>query len=256
MALAVITGASMGLGAEFARQLAARGHDLVLTARSADRLEELAAEIRGACGVAVQVLPADLALPGAAAQLAEVLRARSLAPAVLINNAGFGDAGDFEATAPARHTGSLMVNVVALTELTRLLLPGLRGQPGACILNVASTAAFQPLAGFSVYAATKAYVLSFSEALHEELRDSGVTVTCLCPGPVRTNFAANNGVAEKAFRRAPGPEPVVRRALDAAARGRALCIIEGLPLITLMRFLPRGVVRRVAGWVIRREFRN
>ncbi len=187
--LALVTGASSGIGADLARQLAKRRHDLVLVARRQEALERLADELRKA-GAGATVIAMDLAEAGAAARLAHELERRGLAPEVLVNNAGFGDAADFAIAEPARIATMLQLNIVALTELTRLVLPGMLGRGRGRIMLVGSTAAFQPGPGMAVYFATKAFVLSLGEALAEELRGTGVTLTTLCPGATATEFAA------------------------------------------------------------------
>ena len=191
--VAFITGASGGIGAEFARVFAADHHDLVLTARSVDQLEVLAAELRAAYGVEVVVLPADLAKPDAVAELLAETAKRGIAIDYLINNAGFGNYGNFADHEAATELEQIQVNITALTALTRGLLPGMLGRRNGRILNVASTAAFQPCPLLAVYGATKAYVLSFSEALAVELHGTGVSVTCLCPGPTESNFGRRSG---------------------------------------------------------------
>ncbi|MCX7719102.1 MAG: SDR family oxidoreductase [Candidatus Sumerlaeaceae bacterium] len=257
MDIAVITGASMGLGEEFARQLAARGENLLLTARSADRLAALAAELAPRHGVQVLTLPLDLAQPGAPGEVARFLEHNGLRPKWLINNAGFGEAGDFMSLDPQRLHECVMLNAVALTDLTRRLLPAMCGiASGARVINVASTAAFQPLAFFAVYAATKAYVLHLSEALHEELRPAGVRVTCLCPGPTRTQFAHNNGLDPRFFEHGQTASEVVRQGLAASDRGQALCITQTRLRIALSRLAPRSVVRKVAAAVARSLIQN
>ena len=186
---ALVTGASSGIGADLARVLAARGHDLILVARRRDRLEGLAQELTGRHAIGIDVETEDLAAPGAGRRLAERVLAAGHRIDVLVNNAGFGLAGAFHQSDPSELSGMIAVNVAAPTELARALLPGMleRGRGG--ILNIASTAAFQPGPLMAVYYATKAYVLSWSEALWEECRGTGVTVTALCPGPVATEFA-------------------------------------------------------------------
>jgi short-subunit dehydrogenase len=189
----LITGASSGLGAEFASQLAARGADLVLVARRKDRLDDLAARLEKNHGVNVSVITADLAAPGAAASLVETLDERNLQVDSLINNAGFGMGGQFTDEDPGHLSGMIDLNVGLLTDLTRLLLPRLvdrsrrTGGPGV-LLNVASTAAYQPTPGMAAYGATKAYVLSFTEALAFETRTSPLRVVALSPGPTKTEF--------------------------------------------------------------------
>jgi hypothetical protein len=187
--LALVTGASSGIGADLARELARHGHDLVLTARRAEPMRALSAEL-AVHGATATVIAADLSRPGAAATLVRELDARRLTVDVLINNAGLGAGGAFASSDPARVSEMLSVNVVALTELTRALLPGMVERGRGRVMLVASTAAFQPGPSMAVYCATKAYVLSLGEALGYELRGSGVTVTTLCPGATHTEFAA------------------------------------------------------------------
>jgi hypothetical protein len=186
--LALVTGASSGIGADLARALAARRYDLLIVARGKERLQELAQELSRR-GATVHVEVEDLAVPGAAARLTERVQAAGHQVDVLVNNAGFGLAGPFHQSSPAELTGMIGVNVTALTELSRAFLPGMVERRRGGILNVASVAAFQPGPFMAVYYASKAYVLSFSEALWEECRGTGVTVTALCPGPVETGFA-------------------------------------------------------------------
>jgi uncharacterized protein len=187
--IALITGASAGIGVEFAKRLAERGYDLILSARRRDRLDELATRLRAEHGgVRVEVVVADLQDADApAAIVAEVARL-GLGVDLLVNNAGFGTHGHFEALLPEREQGEIAVNVAALVALTHGFLPAMleRGQGG--VINVASTAAFQPVPYMAVYAATKAFVRSFSEALHEEVQARGVRVIALCPGPTATEF--------------------------------------------------------------------
>lgn len=193
---ALITGASAGIGEELARIMAADGYDLVLVARSRERLETLARELEGAHGVGVRVLPADLSGAAAPAVLAEQVAGLGIEVDVLVNNAGFGLYGPFVAvgseppTDAAREMEMIALNIGALTHLTKLFLPGMVARGRGRVMNVASTAAFQPGPLMAVYFATKAYVLSFSEAIGVELKRTGVTVTTLCPGPTATEFAA------------------------------------------------------------------
>jgi uncharacterized protein len=196
--LALVTGASSGIGLDLARELARDGHDLVLAARTVAPMEKLADELtaHGAAGV---VIPADLSKPSGAAALADAIEARGLTVEVLVNNAGLGAVGRFDRTDAVRIGEILQVNIVALTELTRLLLPGMVARGRGRVMLVGSTAAFQPGPGMAVYFATKAFVLSFGEAIAEELRGTGVTVTTLCPGPTATNFAQIAGSNELAF---------------------------------------------------------
>jgi uncharacterized protein len=186
--LALVTGASSGIGAALARELARDQHDLVLVARRLEALRTLAAELKG-FGAQSTVIPTDLGRPGAAAGLADDLKGRSLSIDVLINAAGFGANGPFESSDATRNTEMLQVNVIAVTELTRLLLPEMVVRRRGRIMLVASTAAFQPGPQMAVYSASKAYILSFGEAIAFELIGHGVTVTTLCPGATATEFA-------------------------------------------------------------------
>ena len=196
--LALVTGASSGIGADLARELARDGHDLVLAARTVAPMESLAAEL-AALGTGAIVIPADLSQPGGATALANAIEARGLTVDVLINNAGLGAVGRFDQADPRRIGDMLQVNIVALTELTRLLLPGMVARRRGKVMLVASTAAFQPGPNMAVYFATKAYVLSLGEAINYELRGTGVTVAVLCPGATATNFQRVAGMSELIF---------------------------------------------------------
>jgi short-subunit dehydrogenase len=186
--LALVTGASSGIGRDLARELARDGHDVVLAARRIEPMQTLAAELK-AVGTESTLIAIDLGKTGAAADLTRDIEARGLAVDVLINAAGFGANGPFGEVAPDRIAAMLQVNVVALTELTRLMLPGMVARRRGRILLVASTAAFQPGPQMAVYCASKAYVLGLGEAIGYELRGTGVTVTTLCPGATATGFA-------------------------------------------------------------------
>lgn len=218
--LALVTGASSGIGAALARELARHGHDLVLTARRVEPMETLAAELQ-AIGAVCTVISADLSKPGGAAALTAAMRERGLSPDVLVNNAGLGAGGAFHESDPARVSEMLQVNVVAVTELTRAFVPDMVGRGRGRVLIVASTAAFQPGPSMAVYSASKAYELSFGEAINHELRGTGVTVTTLCPGPTRTEFTdvANTGTSVLFV----GPLANVMTAAEVARQGyRAL----------------------------------
>jgi short-subunit dehydrogenase len=238
----LITGASAGLGAEFARQCAARGEAVVLVARRRDRLDALAAELGG------EAIAADLAEPGAPERLIAEVRSRGLSVDTLINNAGFGLAGRFAELPLDRQREMIGLNVRALTELCHLVLPDMRARRTGAILNLASTAAFQAGPNMAVYYASKAYVLSFSEALHQELKAKGIRVTALCPGPTATEFFAVAG-AEKGrlARMATDPVAVVRAGLDGLARNKAIVIPGAMNKTTAFsnRLLPRALMRRI-----------
>src|ERR1700693_836076 len=188
---ALVTGGSGGIGLEIAKVLARNGCDLVLVARKRDTLEAAAGQIEGKFDVRVQVFAADLRRPDAPQTIFNFLHNENIPIEALVNNAGFGLGGEFADTKIKRELEMIQVNIVALTHLTKLFLPPMIKRNSGRVLNVASTAAFQPGPLMAVYYATKAYVLSFSEALAEELRNSGVTVTALCPGPTQTAFASS-----------------------------------------------------------------
>jgi uncharacterized protein len=247
--VAIVTGASSGIGEALASAMAAQGTHVVLVARSVDRLTALAARIEGAGGTAT-VIPVDLAAPGAAQKVFDEVEQRGLPVDTLVNNAGFGFYGPFENEAPAHLGEMLQVNVVALTELTRLFVPPLLERRGA-ILNVASTVAFQPSPYMSAYGATKAFVLSFTEALWAEYRGRGLHVAAVCPGPVETPFidAMGAGVRSTAvFKMALPVDDVVRaclRALDGTRPTRIVGLVNWL-LAQTSRFSPRALTARVS----------
>ncbi len=241
MATALVTGASSGIGEHLARLLAGRGHQLVLAARNRERLDALAAELGGA-----QVVAVDLATPGGAAELVDA------APQVdiLVNNAGVGDFGPFAESDLQRTLAMIQLNVTSLVELTRRYLPGMLDRGAGKVLNVASTAAFQPGPTMAVYYASKAFVLSFSEAIAEETRGRGVTVTALCPGPTASGFQAGAAMESSrlvAGRRLPSPAGVAEAGLAAMDRGDAV-VVPGLRnqlMAASVRVTPRPVVRRL-----------
>jgi hypothetical protein len=244
--VALITGASAGLGAEFARQLSKRGHTLVLAARRKDRIEALAKELGNARAVTI-----DLSKANAAAKLIADLDAAGERIELLVNNAGFGLIGRFAELDPERLRQMIDLNVATLTELCRAVAPGMVKRRSGGIINVASTAAFQPGPNMAVYFATKAYVLSFTEALHEELKPHGVKVSCLCPGPTRTEFGkvagfGGNGAFDRVAMKSP---EVVEAGLDGLDRNHAV-VVPGLVnkiVAASTRFAPRPVVRKIAG---------
>jgi short-subunit dehydrogenase len=246
----LITGASAGLGEGFARALAAEEKSLILTARRVDRLDALAAELR-ATGVAVDVFAADLADPAAPAKLVADISAAGLTIDTLINNAGFGLRGPVADLDAEQQLGMIDVNCRALVALSRGVLPGMIAAGQGGILNVASSAAFQPGPWMSVYYATKAFVLSFSEGLHEEVKQQGVRVAALCPGPTRTEFAEVAGMRDSALfeRFAVDPDSVVRNGLKALADNQAVKVSGAMNtmMAEAIRFTPRGIARRMAG---------
>lgn len=218
---ALVTGASAGIGAEFARQLAARGMHLVLTARRGELMTELAAELHARHATRCEIIAADLSAPGEVERLVHELSQRGITVDLLVNNAGFGVVGEVEQAEIPRLLEMIRLNVSALTELTYRLLPGMLTRKFGAILNVASLSAFQPVAYMGVYAATKAYVLHLSEALACEVQQRGVTVCAICPGVTRTSFfdlAGAPGWLQK--HSSQTPEQVVRVGLNALGRGR------------------------------------
>lgn len=243
MTTSLVTGASSGIGLELARLLAARGDELHLVARSGDRLRELADELgRGR----VHVHVADLSQPGAVATILEAVPAVD----VLVNNAGVGGFGAFAEADLDRTLGMIQLNVAALTELTHRYVPGMVTARSGRVLNTASTAAFQPGPLMAVYYATKAYVLSFSEALAEELRGTGVTVTALCPGPTASGFQAGAEMEASKLvkgRRLPSSADVARAGLAAMEAGDVVHVpgLRNKVLASSIRFTPRPVVRRL-----------
>lgn len=245
---AVVTGASGGLGLEFAKLLAADKFDLVLVARSADKLEANAALLRANHGVNVETVALDLSKTDAAAELLT----RVASCDILINNAGFASNGRFDELDPSRIRDEMMLDVVTLTELTRAYLPGMRARGAGRVMNIASTAAFLPGPFMAVYYACKAYVLSFSQAIAEECRGTGVTVTCLCPGATETGFADRANVKGTLLFKLP----------KANAAGVALAgyrgMMNGKDLVVpglsnkLVAISPRFSPRRLVLWMSRK----
>jgi short-subunit dehydrogenase len=244
--LALVTGASGGIGAALARELARHGHDLVLAARSLAPMETLAAELRQE-GAAVTVIATDLSKPGAAATLADDIAGRGLAIEVLINNAGLGALGRFDRNDPQRIGEILQVNIVALSELTRLLLPGMIARGHGKVMLVASVAAFQPGPRMAAYFASKAYVLSLGEALTYELRRTGVSVTVLCPGATATDFfttaGADNSFMARRLRRMMRAEDVARLGYRGLIAGRRVVITGTMNRLVALagRFAPHRI---------------
>jgi uncharacterized protein len=243
----LITGASAGIGAELARVFAAHGHELVLVARREDRLNALADEIAASGRPRPDVLTSDLERRDAVAALAAALASRGLEPEIVVNNAGFGLSGAAARLDRNEQLGMIDLNVRALTELSLAFVDSLQRHHGG-ILNVASIAAFLPGPGMAVYYATKAYVLSFSEALHCELADRGIRVTALCPGPVPTEFQARSGMTLPSMARIIElpPDRVAQIGYDAFMRGRRV-VIAGLGnriAVSLMRFVPHALLIR------------
>ncbi|UJR78318.1 SDR family NAD(P)-dependent oxidoreductase [Sandaracinus amylolyticus] len=248
----LITGASSGIGEEMARQLAAQGSHLVLVARTERALRALADELGASHGVRVDVIALDLARSGAASEVRELVRARGIVVDVLVNNAGFATHGRFEELPIARQSEAIALNVVALVELTHAFLPDVIARRGG-VIQVASTAAFQPVPYMATYGATKAFVLSFSEALWAELRDRDVRVLALCPGATETRFFDVVGAEEAAVGRKASPADVVREGLAAFRRDRST-VVTGWGnwlLAGVSRFTSREIAARITARLTR-----
>lgn len=248
--VAIVTGASGGIGEVFAGALAKRGYDLLLVARTADALEAVAARARTA-GVRAKAIVADLTEPGAVGVIADAAIRFGGPVELLVNNAGFGLYGTFETLDATRQDEMIRLNVESLVKMTRCFAPAMLANGRGAIVNVASTASFQPVPFMSVYGASKAFVLSFSEAIAAEFRGRGVRVLALCPGPTETNFAAVAGCAAPRKRRSS--DEVVATALRALDEGKTV-VVDGRSnrvLSLLPRFVPRGLVTRIAAKMMR-----
>ncbi len=250
--LALVTGASRGIGAALADQLARKGFDLILVARDLQALEAVSQQIRQRSAVDVHVLVEDLSDAQAPARVFDWCAEKELVPSMIVNNAGFGLNGPLEEYDAARFEAMVAVNSKSLVSLTRLFLPVLRTRKKGWILNVASTAAYQAVPGLAVYAATKAFVLFFSRALYHELRGSGITVTCLSPGPTDTDWSRTAQLRGKAVQTAKrmnmSPDEVARIGLSAAFAGKAE-VVAGFAnrfSVFFVKFLPSSWVERVA----------
>jgi uncharacterized protein len=250
--VALLTGASAGIGAALAREAANDGHDLVLVSRRREPMEALAAELKST-GVEITVIPADLGKPGAAAAVMKTVEEHGLVIDTLINNAGLGDTGRFDQEDPQRILSMLQVNVVALTELTRLVLPQMVARKRGKVMLLSSTASFQPGPGMAVYYATKSYVLSFGRAIGYELRGTGVTVTTLCPGPTTSEFAQVANMQGVALLEGPMPvmsaAEVARQGYAALKAGRPQIITGVVNKMIAMstRFTPTSILLIIAG---------
>lgn len=247
---ALVTGASGGLGAEIARVLASEGFDLLLVARSEPKLQALKVELETAHGIEAQAFPCDLSREDAALDVYDYVLGRGMRIDALVNNAGFGDSGAFHEADWSRQRDMVQVNVIALMQLTRLFVPPMVKRRCGMVLNLSSVAAFSVGPSMSVYYATKAYVFSFSEALAEELKGTGVTVTALCPGLTATGFesAASMGSGSTMFRHAAGAAEVARDGCKAMHAGKAICL-QGVFTKAMAfgsRLVPRALARKVA----------
>ena len=252
----LITGASSGIGAAFARKLAARGRNVLLVARSEDKLIALCNELGRLTSIRAQYLTLDLEQPDAAAQLFEETQKRELEVEMLINNAGFGSMGDFTKLDLNRELEMLQLNIRTLVDLTHRFLLPMRERKRGTIINVASTAGFQGVPYMATYAATKAFVLSFSEALWDENRAHGVHVMALCPGVTETNFFEASKIDRPPMRTIQTPEEVVEAALKGLARKKSVVISGWTNWFTIEaeRFVPRSTVTKVAGKALRPRF--
>jgi short-subunit dehydrogenase len=252
----LITGASSGIGEAFARKLAARGRNLLLVARSEDKLIALCNELGRLTSIRAQYIALDLQQPDAPLQLFEETKKRELEVEMLINNAGFGSMGEFAKLDLNRELEMIQLNVRAVVELAHRFLEPMRERKRGTIINVASTAGFQPVPYMATYAATKAFVLSFSEALWDENRAHGVHVMALCPGVTETKFFEVAGIDRPPMRTVQTPEEVVETALRALNRKKSL-VISGWAnwfVVEAERFVPRSAVVRVAGNALRSRF--
>ena len=256
---ALITGASSGIGQALTHRFARAGHDLVLVARSADKLKALAKLLEAAHDVKVLVLPTDLAEPGAARQLAATLKRRKRVPDVLVNCAGVLEQQHFVRMTAAGHQAIIDLNISALTAMLAQLLPLMVARGSGRVLNVASIAAFQPIPLLATYAASKAYVLSLTESLSEELKGTGVTITALCPGITATNMLNTALDANAQLSKLPGflignVEGVAREGFDACMRGDVICVPGAINRAAMLasRSTPKWLLRRVSGAFARR----
>ena len=252
----VITGASTGIGAAFARKLAALGRNVLLVARSEEKLITICNELGRMSGIRAQYIALDLTEPGAAAKLFEETQKRGLEIDMLINNAGFGSMGPFAKLDGDRELEMIELNIRTLVDLTHRFLGPMRDRKQGTIINVASTAGFQPVPFMATYAATKAFVLSFSEAISEENRPFGIHVMALCPGVTETGFFEAARMDRPPMRSSESPEEVVDTALRGLKRKKS-SIISGWVnqlMILAIRFTPRSLVLRVAGKVLRERF--
>jgi short-subunit dehydrogenase len=255
LSTALITGASSGLGEHFAYALGREHYDLVLTARREDRLAAVAERARSAGAGVVRVVRADLAQHETPAALHQQLTTDGVQVDYLVNNAGFGTTGRFNLLPLERELEEIELNVTSLVALTRLFLPAMVERQRGTVINVASTAAFQPTPYMATYGATKAFVLSFSEAVAAELRGTGVTVMALCPGPVRTEFQKVAGAERMRF---PSfmwteAERVVNEGIAAAASGRSLCVAGAInnAMVIASKFTPRNLTTFISGTLMR-----
>jgi short-subunit dehydrogenase len=251
---ALVTGASYGIGEAFARRLAADGANVVVTARSRDRLDALANELRARHGVDITVIEADLARASAPGEIFNATEGRGRRVDLLVNNAGYGAAGDFADIPLERQIEMIRVNVTALVELSHLFLQPMVKRRAGAIIQVASTASFQGVPYTSIYSATKAFILNFSEGLWAECREYGVRVLALCPGPTATHFQTVAGTSHlRNPEKMQTPEEVVEAGLRALAKNRSVAIsgFGNKLMVGAERFVPRNLVTRIAAKLYR-----
>lgn len=251
MSYILVTGASAGIGSVFAKQLAEQGHNLILSARRKEKLDDLAQELIRKYKIQVETVSSDLASTEGSKHLAEYILDKKLEVQGLINNAGFGDRGSFSDLSLERQLQMIQLNVTSLVELTHRFLPELRKQNNAFIINVASTAAFQAGPNMAIYYATKAFVLSFSEALHEELKKDNITVSTLCPGATLSEFAQEANMSDtKLFKAgAMTAEDVVRKSLKKKRKAIVITGWKNIFGVWSGKLSPRSVTRKLAGWL-------
>jgi short-subunit dehydrogenase len=250
MATALITGASNGIGLELAKIHASKGDNLVLVARNKQKLDELKHELESAHNIKVYTIGKDLALPNAAKDVYDETKRQNISIDYLINNAGFGDFGMFAETDWNKELQMINLNITALTHFTKLYLQDMAKRGSGRIMNVASTAAFQPGPTMAVYFATKAYVLSFSEAVNNEVSDKGITVTALCPGPTESGFQAAAALEESKMvkgKKMPSSKTVAEYGYRAMMSGKAVAIhgLMNTILANAVRFMPRALLVKV-----------
>ena len=251
---ALVTGASSGIGFEFAKILASKGVDLVLVARSREKMEALAQELIQKHKIKVHVCATDLSQAGAAEKVFKYCEDQSIVVDYLINNAGFGTFGLFQDSNWEKNEDMIQVNIMALTQLTHLVLPEMLQRKSGKIMNVASTAAFQPGPTMAVYYATKAFVLHFSEAIANEIENSGVTITALCPGPTQSEFQAVADLQESKMvkgRKLVSSAEVAAFGIEAMMKGKTV-VIQGFVnavFANLVRFIPRKAVVKITRWI-------
>lgn len=249
----LITGASSGIGEAFAKLLADQRANLILTARSKEKLQELATALANKHEIRVEVLPGDLSQPQTPAKLVDQVRKTKLDVDVVINSAGFGKWGHFDSVDMAIDQEMCSLNIHAVVALTHLFLPDMLRKGDGGFINVASTAAFQPIPYFSTYSATKAFVLSFSEALWAEYEDRGVTVTCLCPGPTESNFHKRSKIDPKKLLGLEPAEKVARAGINAFLKGKPVVIsgVKNYLLANSTRFATRKMVTKISSAIFR-----